>query len=79
MYPSVKEGMITTRIATTLALGLFGVLVISAAIAPEAYAQQGGSAQNSNSQTSNNPLGSIVPGLQQHSPFTKLTPLYPNG
>ncbi|MDQ6865540.1 MAG: hypothetical protein M3044_17150 [Thermoproteota archaeon] len=47
-----------------------GVLVISAAaIAPEAYAAGGlmqlgaHGAQDSNSQTSNNPLGSIVPGL----------------
>jgi hypothetical protein len=54
-----------------LAIALFGVLVIFAvAVAPEAYAQsipsaqnENSGAQNSNSQTSNNPLGSIVPGL----------------
>jgi hypothetical protein len=62
--------MITSRIVTILAITLIGVLVISAAaIAPEAYAAGGlmqlgaHGAQDSNSQTSNNPLGSIVPGL----------------
>ncbi len=63
--------MITSRIAMILVIALFGVLVISAvALAPEAYASGGlmslvahGAQDVYNPQTSDDALGSIVPGL----------------
>jgi len=63
--------VITIRIAMILAIALFGVLVISAvAVAPEAYASGGlmqlvahGAQDVYKSQTSDDALGSIVPGL----------------
>ena len=68
----VNEYLITTMMATILDIALIGVLVISTAVASHAYAagglmlSVGYGAQDSNSQTSNNPLGAIVPVLSGH-------------
>ena len=69
IIPSLKEGVITTRIATALAIVLFGVLGISTALgAAEVYASGGIISLVAHGAqdvylTGNNPLREEVPGL----------------
>ncbi len=51
--------------ATILVIALIGVLVISTAVAPQAYAA-GGLMQLVGYGAQDNPLGAIVPGLSGH-------------
>ena len=52
--------------ATILVIALTGVLMISTAVAPQAYAA-GGLIQLVGYGAQDNPLGAIVPGLSGHS------------
>ncbi|MDQ6864961.1 MAG: hypothetical protein M3044_14195 [Thermoproteota archaeon] len=51
--------------ATILVIAVIGVLVISTAVAPQAYAA-GGQMQLVGYGAPDNPLGAIVPGLSGH-------------